>query len=55
MITKSIKQTKSERKSTMNKIVSANTYNPLDYAYPRATAYIINGVAHMRNIVMSDL
>ena len=55
MITKPIKQTKTERRNSMNKIISANTYNPLDYAYPRATAYIVNGVAQMRNIVMSDL
>jgi|13_taG_2_1085334.scaffolds.fasta_scaffold01810_11 Flp pilus assembly protein TadD len=55
MIVKTTKQTKQERQSSISKIVDANSYNPLEYAYSRATAYIVNGVAHQRHIVMSDL
>lgn len=55
MKTKPIAQTKRERNRSLKDIINANTYNALDYAYPKATSYIVNGAATMRNVVMSDL
>lgn len=54
MITKPLEQAKRDRRRTQNQIIDSNTYNPLDYAYPVATSFIVNGTATMRNVVMSD-
>tara|TARA_Y100000361_G_C11115154_1_gene319937 strand:- start:93 stop:281 length:189 start_codon:yes stop_codon:yes gene_type:complete len=54
MITKPIQQVKQDRKRRQNQIIESNSYNPLDYAYPVATSFIVNGTATMKNVVMSD-